>query len=108
MAKEEDRNPTFEKFMEGVNQLLVDRSLREVLREVDAREEETISLLTSDPAAFLRYRGIQIPEYFRVSVHQKSEEAAKGTTTTRYCLTVCAWRWCFTICLERTTKTSLE
>jgi hypothetical protein len=78
-VKEQDRKPAFEKFMEGVNGLLADRHFRQVLMELDAAEkEETLSLLAPDPAAFLRYRGVQVPQDFRFSVKTHSEATATG------------------------------
>jgi hypothetical protein len=108
MVTEHDKNPTFETFLEGVNHLLADRNLRDVLGELDASEEGTVSLLSADPAALLVYRGVEIPEGFRISVDQASADVAKGTTTTRYCVRICAWRWCFEICFTKTTTTSFE
>ncbi len=102
MMKEYDRRPAFEKFMEGVNRLLADRNFREVLLEIDTEEEEALSLLAPDPAAFLRHRGVQIPEDFRLSVEKHSEAATTGgNRTVCYCLRICWWRWCVTICICR-------
>jgi hypothetical protein len=105
MPEKYDRRPAFEKFMENVNGLLADRNFREVLMELDA-EEESVSLLAPDPAAFLRYRGVKIPEDFILSVESHTEAPAKsggggGGGTICYCLRICWWRWCITICICR-------
>jgi hypothetical protein len=97
--REYDRSEAFDKFMGDVNRLLADETLREVLQELDKEETEAFDLLAPDPAAFLRYRGVQIPEDYRITVRQEPQEAAKGTTVTWYCLTICWWRWCFSICI---------
>lgn len=109
--KDDDRSEAFEKFMEGVNGLLGDRSFREVLLELDREGEEAASLLAPDPAAFLKQRGVQIPEDFRFSVERRIDEERVGAgegigTGTRrrvvcYCLRVCWWRWCVEICICR-------
>ena len=65
MVKEHDRKAAFDYFMENANRLLADRQLREVLMELDEEGEEAVSQLAPDPAAFLRHRGVQIPEDFR-------------------------------------------
>jgi hypothetical protein len=104
MAKEQDRKPAFEKFMEGVNGLLADRHFREVLMELDAAQgEDALSLLGPDPAAFLRYRGVQLPQDFRFSVESHGEAATTGVGIhiTCYCLRICWWRWCISICICR-------
>lgn len=71
--KDEDRSEAFEKFMEGVNGLLADRSFREVLLELDREGKEAASLLAPDPAAFLKQHG-QIPEDFRLSVERRIDD----------------------------------
>jgi hypothetical protein len=100
MMKEADRTEAFDKFMEGVGGLLGDRNFREVLQELDREGEEAASLLAPDPAAFLRQRGVRIPEDFRLSVVQEAKEAV-GTRLVCYCLEVCWWRWCIRICFCR-------
>jgi hypothetical protein len=116
--KDEDRSEAFDRFMEGVNGLLADRTFREVLLELDREGEEAASLLASDPAAFLKFRGVQIPEDFRLSVEKRVEGEATaaavgtgpgtdlgpGTRQPRvvcYCLKICWWRWCIEICVCR-------
>lgn len=103
--REHDRTEAFEKFMGDVNKLLADERLREVLHELDKEGEEAFNMLAPDPAAYLRYRGVEIPADYRITVEQHAEKAAKGTTTTMYCLRICWWRWCITICIivSRTT-----
>jgi len=64
MAEERDGRAPFDYFMENVNRLIADQHFREVLRELDEGKKETLSLLASDPTAFLRYRGVQIPQIF--------------------------------------------
>jgi hypothetical protein len=114
--KEHDRTEAFEKFIGNVNRLLADERLREVLQELDKEGEEAFDLLAPDPAAYLRYRGVEIPEDYRITVEQQ-EEPVEGTTaaarrtrttTTRYCVRICWWRWCVSICItisRRTTTT---
>jgi hypothetical protein len=101
-VKEHDGRAAFEKFMEGVNRLLADENFREVLLELEAEGEEAVSLLAPDPAAFLRYRGVQIPEDFYLTVEQSSEKATGGgggQTKVCYCLRICWWRWCVEFCV---------
>lgn len=108
--KDDDRSEAFDKFMEGVNGLLTDRTFREVMLELDREGEEAAGILASDPAAYLKYRGVQIPEDFRLSVERRIEEeaAAAGTGTGTggrrvvcYCLEICWWRWCVKFCICR-------
>ncbi|MGA9162724.1 MAG: hypothetical protein WB297_17910, partial [Actinomycetota bacterium] len=75
--RDEDKTELFEKFMEGVSGLLADRKFREVLTELEREGEEAASLLASDPAAFLKHRGVQIPEDFRLSVERQIEGGAE-------------------------------
>ncbi len=102
MPKERDRRAAFDYFMENVNRLLADQHFREVLRELDENREEILSLLASDPAAFLRYRGVQIPQDFRVSVKRTSKEAAPGggggIIIECDCIEVCFLNWCTLLC----------
>jgi hypothetical protein len=102
--RDEDRKAGFEHFMKGVDGLLADEKLREVLLELDADGEEAASLLEPDVAAFLRQRGVRIPEDFRISVTQEAAARPKGqqTQTVCYCLEICWWRWCVRICVCRT------
>jgi hypothetical protein len=79
VADERDGRNTFDYFMDNVARLQTDQHFRDVLRELDEGRKETLSLLASDPAAFLRYRGVQIPHDFRVSVTKRPHDAvAKG------------------------------
>jgi hypothetical protein len=108
--KEADRTRAFSSFLDTVNRLLADESLREVLRELDAEGEEAFDLLATDPASFLRFQGVDIPDGYRVAVTRQPEPetaaAGKGTTTTAYCLRICWWRWCVTICIIITRTTT--
>jgi hypothetical protein len=97
--KEQDRGEAFEKFMGGVSGLLADRNFREVLLELDREGEEAASLLAPDPAAFLRQRGVEIPQDFRLSVEKAIEGEVRQTVC--FCLRICWWRWCVTICICR-------
>jgi hypothetical protein len=97
--KDQDRTKAFDKFMEETNKLFADPKLREVLHELDAEGEEAFDLLAPDPAAFLRYRGVKIPPDYRITVEQQEVERQKGGSTTAYCLRICWWRWCITICI---------
>jgi hypothetical protein len=98
--KEQDEKAAFEKFLQGVNGLLGDRHFRDVLLELNGAKEDAVSLLTPDPAAFLKYRGIQIPEDFRFSVEKHPAAATTGTglKIDCYCLQICWLRWCIWIC----------
>ena len=103
MAEQRDGRDTFDYFMENVNHLLADQHFREVLRELDEGRKETLSLLASDPAAFLRYRGVQIPQDFRVSVKKTSKDAAadgggEGHIIICDCVEVCFLRYCLILC----------
>ena len=71
--EEHDGKSAFDYFWENVNRLQADQHFREVLRELDEGRKETLGLLVSDPVAFLRYRGVQIPQDFRVSVKRTVE-----------------------------------
>jgi hypothetical protein len=106
MQADRDRQSVFEDFMAEVSSLLVNDDFRKVLRELDAEEKgESVEHLLRDPVGLLSDRGVELPREFNVSAHQHFEEAEKGTTTTRYCLRICAWGWCIEICVSRTTTT---
>jgi hypothetical protein len=75
MAEERDGNAAFDYFMDNVSRIQADKHFREVLREFGEGRKETLSLFASDPAAFLRYRGVQIPQDFRVSVKRRPHDA---------------------------------
>jgi hypothetical protein len=107
MAKEYDRRPAFEKFLKGVSALLADGKFREVLLEIDAEDTEAVNLLATDPAAFLRYRGVRIPEDFRLSIEETSGESARGRRIVCYCLKICWWRWCIEICFCKIVTSSV-
>ena len=100
---EEREGRAFDYFMENVNRLLADQHFREVLRELDEGRKETLSLLVSDPGAFLRYRGVQIPQDLRVSVRKTSKDAAthgggEGYIIICDCVEVCFLRYCMILC----------
>jgi hypothetical protein len=100
MAEGRDGRTTFDHFMENVNRLQADPHFREVLRELDEGRKETLSLLASDPAAFLRHRGVQIPQDFRVSLKKTSKDAAvgQGYIIRCDCIEVCFLRYCSILC----------
>jgi hypothetical protein len=103
VAEERDGRAVFDDFMENVNRLLADQHFREVLRELDEGRKETLSLLASDPAAFLRRRGVQIPQDFRVSVKKTSKDAVAqggggGPIFICDCVEVCFFRYCMILC----------
>ncbi len=116
MAKEREKMATFDYFMENLNRLQTDQRFREVLRELDEGKKETLSLLASDPVAFLRYRGVQIPQDFRISVKKTFKDAATHEPLTRAeieeirgpggggyiiicdCIEVCFLRYCSIFC----------
>lgn len=106
MTQEPDGRAPFDYFMENLNLLLADQHFREVLRELDEGRKETLSLLASDPAAFLRYRGVQIPNDFRVSIKKTSSEAAtngggQGNIIVCDCIEFCFLRYCTIFCYCR-------
>ena len=102
--------------MESVKRLHADQHFREVLRELDEGKKDTLSLLASDAAAFLRYRGVQIPQDFRISVKKTFKDAATHEPLTRAeigeirggggggyiiicdCIEVCFLRYCSILC----------
>jgi hypothetical protein len=103
MTEERDGRGAFDYFMENISRLLADQHFREVLRELDEGRKETLSLLASDPAAFLRYREVQIPQDFRVSLKRNSNDAAthgggQGYIIVCDCLEVCFLRYCSIFC----------
>jgi len=102
MAEERD-GKAFDYFLENVSRLLADKNFREVLKELDENRKETKSLLASDPAGFLRYRGVKIPADFRVSTKKTSREAATHGGGDGYiivcdCIEVCFLRYCSILC----------
>jgi hypothetical protein len=108
MAEERDGRTPFDYFMENADRLEADPHFREVLRELDEGRKETLSLLVSDPAAFLRYRGVQIPQDFRVSVKRTFEDAVtkgggggQGIIIICDCVEVCFMRYCKIWCYCR-------
>jgi hypothetical protein len=104
--REHDRTEAFAKFIDEVTKLLGDERMREVLHELDTEGEEAVNLLAPDPAAYLRYRGVEIPADYRITVEQEVLERAKGTTSTTVCIRVCWWRWCITICVIIVVRTT--
>jgi hypothetical protein len=103
MAEERDGKAAFDYFMENVSRLLADQHFREVLRELDEGRKETLNLLVSDPPAFLRYRGVPIPQDFRVSVTKTSKDAATqggggGHIIICDCVELCFLRYCVIYC----------
>jgi hypothetical protein len=105
MVEEQDGKSAFDYFWENVKRLQADQHFREVLRELDERRKETLSLLVSDPAAFLRYRGVEIPQDFRVSVKRTVEDAAthgsgagQGLEIICDCIVICFLRYCAIYC----------
>jgi hypothetical protein len=117
MAEERNGKTAFDYYMENVNRLLADQHFRAVLRELGEGKKETLSLLASDPAAFLRYRGVQIPQDFRVSFKKTFKDAATHEPVTRAefeqkarpgpggdviiicdCIEVCFLRYCTILC----------
>jgi hypothetical protein len=103
MAKERDEKGAFDYFMDNLTRLQADQRFREVLRELDQGQKETLSLIASDPAAFLRYRGVQIPQDFRISVKKMPHDAAVkggggGPIIMCDCVEVCFLRYCVIYC----------
>ncbi len=105
------REKAFGAFLQNANRLLADERLREVLTEIDASGRDALEQLGPDATAALRFRGVDIPQDYRVELVEDVEDAAaaakkgKGTSTTKYCLRICWWRWCVEVCvvIERTT-----
>lgn len=106
MAEERGGRSPFDYFMDNISRLQADQNFREVLRELDEGRKETLSLLASDPAAFLRYRGVQIPQDFRVSVKRRPHDDAAvkggggggGPIIICDCVEVCFLRYCVIFC----------
>jgi hypothetical protein len=103
MAEKRDGRAAFDYFMDNVTRLQADQHFREVLSELDEGRKETLSLLASDPAAFLRYRGVQIPQDFRVSVKKRPHDAATeggggGPIIICDCVEFCFLRYCVIYC----------
>ena len=105
MAEGRDgRRDTFDYFMENVNRLVSDHHFRDVMKELDEGRKETLSLLVSDPAAFLRFRGVQVPADFRISVKRRPhDDVAKrggggGHIIICDCIEVCFLRYCVIFC----------
>jgi hypothetical protein len=96
--RERDREEAFEKFTKGVSALLGDENFREVMLELDAEGEEVASRLAPDPAAFLRQRGVRIPEDFRLSLETRLAGRDGGFC---YCIVICYLWWCFWWCTCR-------
>lgn len=106
MAEERDERSAFDYFWDNAQRLQADQSFREVLRELDEGRQDTLSLLVSDPAGFLSFRGIQIPQDFRVSVKRTFEHVAApggggggtGHEITCDCIVICFLRYCGIVC----------
>ncbi len=103
MVDKSNGTATFDYFMDNLTRLHADQHFREVLRELGEGRKETLSLLASDPAAFLRYRGVQIPQDFRVSVKKRPHDAdarggGQGYFIVCDCIEVCFLRWCSILC----------
>lgn len=107
MAEKPDERSAFDYFWDNANRLQADQNFREVLKELDEGRQETLSLLVSDPAGFLRFRGIQIPQDFRVSMKKTVEPAVApggggaGYEITCDCIVICFLRYCGIICTCR-------
>lgn len=105
MASEHDRKAPLDYFLDNVNRLQTDPRFREILRELDEGQKETLNLLASDPSAFLRYRGVQIPDGFRVSFKKRPHDDARpvgggggGPIILCDCIEVCFLRYCSILC----------
>lgn len=105
MAEDQDGRSAFDYFWENVNRLQADQHFREVLRELAEGRKDTLSPLVSDPAAFLRYRGVQLPQDFRVSVKRTVEDAApdgsgagQGHGIICDCIVICFLQYCAIYC----------
>ena len=107
MEEERGERSAFDYFWDNTHRLQADQNFREVMRELDEGRKETLSLLVSDPAGFLRFRGIQIPQDFRVSVKRTVEQVApgggggSGHEIVCDCIVICFLRYCGIICTCR-------
>lgn len=109
MADEEHGDTAFDYFWEHVARLQASRHFRDVLKELDEGRKETLSLLVSDPATYLRYRGVDVPQDFRVSVKRTFQDAAthgtggggQGHIIICDCVEVCFLRYCTIYCYCR-------
>ena len=103
MAEALDGKSIYDYFMDNVSRIQSDQHFRDVMRELDEGQNETLSLLASDPAAFLRYRGIQLPEDFRVAVKKKPHDVARpgnggDIIIICHCIEICFLRYCAIYC----------
>jgi hypothetical protein len=106
MASEYDRKAPLDYFLDNVNRLQTDPRFRDILRELDEGRKETLNLLASDPSAFLNYRGVQIPDGFRVSFKKRPHDEARpvggggggGPIIICDCIEVCFLRYCTIFC----------
>jgi hypothetical protein len=97
-----DGKSAFDYFMDNITRIQANQEFREVLRELDEGRNETLSLFASDPAAFLRYRGVEIPSDFRVSAKKRPHDAAAqgggGHIIICDCVELCFLRYCVIYC----------
>jgi hypothetical protein len=105
MAEERDGRDALDYFLDNMTRLQSDQRFRQVLRELDEGKKETLNLLGSDPGAFLRYRGIEIPQDFRVSVKTRPHDdvakaggGGQGPIIICDCIEVCFLRYCQIFC----------
>jgi hypothetical protein len=105
MAEERDGKDPFDYFLDTMIGLESDPRFRQVLREIDEGKKETLNLLASDPGAFLRYRGVEVPQDFRVSVKKRPHDdvakgggGGQGPIIICDCIEVCFLRYCRILC----------
>jgi hypothetical protein len=103
----DERKAAFTTFLEGVNRLSSDARFQEILFEFDTRGEEAARFAMTDPAGYLKLRGVEVPDGFKVSVERREAAApgdgngGGGGGTTCYCLVICFLWWCWYVCYCR-------
>jgi hypothetical protein len=95
----DERKAAFATFIEGVNHLSSNARFQEILFEFDTRGEEAALFAMADPAGYLKLRGVEVPEDFRVSVKRREDiGTGGGGIIVCYCWEVCYLAWCWIIC----------
>jgi hypothetical protein len=98
----DERKAAFATFTEGVNRLSTNARFQEILFEFDTRGEEAVRFAMADPAGYLKLRGVEVPEGFRVSVDRRKRAATGGGGGSGggYCIcwVFCYLWWCWWYC----------
>jgi hypothetical protein len=100
----DERKAAFTTFTEGVNRLSSNPRFQEVLFEFDTRGEEAVRFAMADPAGYLKLRGVEVPEGFKVSVERRERAATGGGGGGGggggfcICWIICYLWWCWYYC----------